>query len=175
LCFNIGGFLACFYNGLAALIVASIAVRWILVAVVLMLICGICLFKFVLTGYKDLNRVESVTKSPMLSLLQETQSGQTVIRAFQREKKFKEQNYELVNKNTLANQMAMGVWNWYSMRMDLLSTVTLAVGASFCVYYRTRTNPILLSLMLQYMMTLQMYCMYTLYQFGEVEKQMVSV
>jgi ABC-type multidrug transport system fused ATPase/permease subunit len=72
LCFNMGSFLAQGYNALAALVVATIAVRWILVAVLFMIVSGVCLFKFVLTGYKDLNRIESVTKSPMLSLLQET-------------------------------------------------------------------------------------------------------
>jgi ABC-type multidrug transport system fused ATPase/permease subunit len=72
LCFNIGTLLACTYNSLASLLVASFAVQWILVAVLFMVVSGVCLFRFVLTGYKELNRLESVTKSPMLSHLQET-------------------------------------------------------------------------------------------------------
>ena len=72
LCFNIGSFFACSYQSLAALIVAAVAVKWILVAIGLMTFIAICLFRFALTAYKDLNRVESVTKSPILSFLQET-------------------------------------------------------------------------------------------------------
>ena len=86
--------------------VASVAVRWILVAVGIMMLAGICLFRFSLVGYKECNRVETVTKSPMLSFLAETQSGSTVIRAFRRGNEFSAHNYELINKNTLANMVS---------------------------------------------------------------------
>lgn len=82
LCFNVGSFFACIYQTLAALIVATLAVRWILIVVVIVFFLGICLFKYALKGYKECNRIESVSKSPMLSFLQETQTGLTVIRAF---------------------------------------------------------------------------------------------
>jgi hypothetical protein len=36
----------------------------------------------VIKGYKECYRLDAVTKSPILSFLQETQSGGTVIRAF---------------------------------------------------------------------------------------------
>jgi ABC-type multidrug transport system fused ATPase/permease subunit len=85
LCFNIGSFFSRFYQALAALFVAALAVRWILVAILIFIMFGFCLFRYVLRAYKETNRVESVTKSPTLSFLQETQSGSTVIRAFKRE------------------------------------------------------------------------------------------
>lgn len=86
-----------------------------------------------------------------------------MIRAFNREKEFIERNNYLVNRNTLANQVSMGVWTWYSIRMDTLSSFVLAVACGFCVYLRSQTNPVLLSLMLQYIVTLQMYSTYTLF------------
>ena len=57
----------------------------------------------------------------------------------------------------------MGVWTWYSIRMDILSSFVLTVACGFCVYLRTHTDPVLLTLMLQYIVTLQMYSTYTLY------------
>ena len=133
---------------MAALFVAALAVRMILIAILIFLMFGFCLFRYVLRAYKETNRVESVTKSPTLSFLQETQSGSTVIRAFKREKEFIEHNNFLVNRNTLANQVSMGVWTWYSIRMDILSSFVLMVACGFCVYLRTDTDPVLLTLML---------------------------
>jgi ABC-type multidrug transport system fused ATPase/permease subunit len=148
LCFTMGKFISCFYQALAALLVAAIAVRWILVAVFFMMFVGIILFRFSLVGYKECNRVETVTKSPMLSFLSESQAGNTVIRAFRRKEEFSTHNYELINKNTLANLISQGVWTWYSIRMDVLSTIVLTAATSFCVLYRTKTDPVLLSMML---------------------------
>jgi ABC-type multidrug transport system fused ATPase/permease subunit len=163
LCFNMGSFFACIYQTMAALIVATLAVRWILIAVFIVFFVGICLFKYALKGYKECNRIESVSKSPMLSFLQETQSGLSVIRAFKQQDQFKERNYMLVNKNTLANQISMGIWNWYSMRIDVITTFILAAACAFCVLYRTHTDPVLLALMLQYTLSLQGYTIWALY------------
>jgi len=83
---------------------------------------------------------------------------------------FRVRNLELVNKNTLANQICYGVWCWYSIRMDCISTIVVITAVTFVVLDRTHGEPVLLSLMLQYIMTLQTYSQYTLYMFGEVEK-----
>lgn len=74
--------MACFYQAIAALVVAIYVVPYIIVAVVIMIAAAIMIFRHVLTGYKECYRLDAVTKSPILSFLQETQSGGTVIRAF---------------------------------------------------------------------------------------------
>ena len=84
----------------------------------------------------------------MLSYLQETQSGGSVIRAFKKEEMFRKHNYMLVNKNTLANQVCYGVWCWYSIRMDLISTIVVITAVTFVVIDRIHNDPVLLSLML---------------------------
>lgn len=86
--FTIGSFCACLYQAIAALVVAVYVVPYIIVAVAVMIIIGIYIFSHVLPGYKDCYRLDAVTKSPILSFLQETQSGGTVIRAFGMNKTF---------------------------------------------------------------------------------------
>ena len=67
---------------MAAVFVAVYVVPYIIVVVGIMLFASICIFKMVIKGYKECYRLDAVTKSPILSFLQETQSGGTVIRAF---------------------------------------------------------------------------------------------
>lgn len=68
--------------------VAVYVVPYIIVAVIIMIVVGIYIFSYVLAGYKECYRLDAVTKSPILSFLQETQSGGTVIRAFDMTKTF---------------------------------------------------------------------------------------
>lgn len=67
-------------------------VPYIIVAVLIMVGFGIYIFRYVLNGYKECYRLDAVTKSPILSFLQETQSGGTVIRAFEMTSVLQERN-----------------------------------------------------------------------------------
>ena len=81
----------------------------------------------------------------------------------------------LVNKTTKANSITTGIFGWYSIRLDMLITLVLISGCSACVLLRGTAEPILLSLMLQYLLTLQMYMKYCMNNFGEIERKMVAV
>lgn len=76
---------------------------YIIFAVAILIFIGVFIFRYVLAGYKECYRLDAVTKSPILSQLQETQSGGTVIRAFDMTNTFQTKNLELVNNNTLVN------------------------------------------------------------------------
>ena len=60
------------------------------------------------------------------------------------------------------------------MRLDILTSMILVAGCSACILLRNTANPIFLSMMLQYLLTLQTYLKYTMTNFGEVERKMVS-
>jgi len=47
-------------------------------------------------------------------------------------------------------------------------------GCAACILLRGSTDAVLLSLMLQYLMTLQTYVKYAMGDFGNVERKMVS-
>ncbi len=88
---------------------------------------------------------------------------------------FQERNLKLVNSNILVNQLSAGCWEWYCIRMDLLSTLVIGSGCAFCIVGRKNIDPVLLALLLRYILTLQTYCVWTLYCYGNIEQQMVSV
>jgi len=59
--------------------------------------------------------------------------------------------------------------------MDLLTTLVMASGCTFCVVGKEKLDPVLLALLLGYILTLQTYCVWTLYCYGSIEQEMVSV
>ena len=68
----------------------------------------------------------------------------------------------------------MGVFGWYNLRLNFLATVVLAAGCAICIFLRNKISPLELGLMLQYLLTLQVNCVYAMYFFGEIERKMVS-
>ena len=150
------------------------AVPLIVVPIAVYLLVSISFFLYAMKAYKDCYRIESVTMSPILSYFQETFNGNSVVRAFGREAEFKDRSFNLVNKTTMANEITIGVFGWYSLRLDLLTSLILLAGCAACIVLRGTANPILLSMMLQYLLTLQTYLKYSMTNFGEVERKMVS-
>lgn len=146
--YNFGGFIICLWQSITCLIVAVTAVPLIAAVIAVFLVIATFLFLYSMKAYKDCYRIESVTMSPILSYFQETFNGGTVIRAFNRAEGFKDWSYMLVNKTTCANQITIGCFAWYSMRLDILTSVILIAGCAACICLRSTANPIFLSLML---------------------------
>ena len=92
--------------------------------------------------------------SPLLSYFQETFKGNTVIRAFRKEDEFMERANELLDKITLANQIALGIFGWYSIRNDYNCTFMLIAGCTSTILLRDQVSSVLLGLMLQYLLQL---------------------
>ena len=76
---------------------------------------------------------------------------------------------------SVAGLVTSGVWCWVSLRLTLMSSFMLAAGCAVCILCRGSIDAIKLSLMLQYLLTLQGDCIYLLVFYGEMERKMVSV
>jgi ABC-type multidrug transport system fused ATPase/permease subunit len=90
--FAISGFFGCLFNLIASLTVALFVVPFIGIPIGMMLLMGGLIFWYSLEGYSQCYRLESITRTPILSLLQETISGSSVIRAFGMDKDFDAKN-----------------------------------------------------------------------------------
>ena len=146
--YSLGGFMVCLWQAIACLVVAMTAVPLISAVIAVYLVIAIILFKYSMKAYKDCYRIESVTMSPILSFFQETFNGSSVIRAFGQEQNFTDWSFKLVNKTTCANQITIGCFGWYSLRLDLLTSFILIAGCAACIVLRSSANPIFLSMML---------------------------
>ena len=97
------------------------------------------------------------------------------MRAFGKHDAFEEQALHLIDRQGVTCILCGGVWCWVSLRLSLLSSLMLAAGCAVCILFRDQVDDIKLSLMLQYLLTLQGWCVYLLIFVGEMERKMVSV
>jgi hypothetical protein len=80
------------YQALSVLIVATIVVPWILLLLPFLTYLVIKLYNRSIQSFRESSRIESMTKSPLLSFMGETFAGSSTIRAFKREKDFIHEN-----------------------------------------------------------------------------------
>ena len=81
---EVGSFLADTYQALAILVVAVIVVKWILVILPILGFLSYRLYVNSITSFRETTRLESLTKSPLLSLFSETFNGASTIRTFKK-------------------------------------------------------------------------------------------
>ena len=154
-CYQVGGLYVSGYLTLSVIVLSIWVVPWI--AFMYPFIFGVIyiLYKLSVAANKEVNRVESLTKSPLLSYMNESIAGNSTIRAFRRKEDFIQQNFKYLNNNINANMWAEAVPLWFAIRVDILSILTMTVISVICVTARYRVDPIMLSLLLTYTLSLQ--------------------
>lgn len=126
-------------------------------------------------SFRETSRIESMTKSPLLSFMSETFSGSSTIRAFHRQADFIKANNKQLNYNIKACRWVNSIQAWFSLRMDLISIVILAFSTFFCVINHKNGNKVFLALLLTYILMLQDFILWTVKCFATVEQRMVNV
>jgi ATP-binding cassette subfamily C (CFTR/MRP) protein 2 len=66
-------------------VVAVIAAQYILIPLPIILIAGILLYRYSIQTIRETARIESLTKSPLLSYISESLSGLSTIRSFDKQ------------------------------------------------------------------------------------------
>lgn len=163
------------YQLIFTMVLAGIAVPYVLCLLPVVVIFIMWVFLFSISAAKEVNRVQSVTASPLLSYVGETMHGISTIRAYAKEEQFINNNFELLNKNTLARMWSEAVPLWYGLRVELLSLVMTLGVCIFCVIERYNANTVLLSLLLSYVLQLQGLVTMLIYFLMSLEQRMVNV
>lgn len=89
-----------------------------------------------------------MTRSPILSFLNETVLGNSTIRTYKKSDDFMKINDELLNKNILSIKIKAGVSGWMSVRMSMLSFITMSFCCFFALVAKSHTDSVLLSMLL---------------------------
>jgi hypothetical protein len=83
----------------------------------------------------EVERVESVSKSPIMNHFNETIDGTSTIRAFRKVEEFQSKQYSLQDRHLVANLMKAGLSSWFEIRIVLLSVVFMGFTLIYAVSY----------------------------------------
>ncbi|XP_003746748.1 canalicular multispecific organic anion transporter 1 [Galendromus occidentalis] len=145
---NLDGWLCCVLSIFSVLVVIAYEVPLLLSVIVP---CA-CLFVLLLTIYqrnaRQLQRLASVTRSPVLSHFSETVSGSASIRAFHAEQKVTKKFLDRLDtsQNFILHTRASGAW--IALRTQLLSSLIVFSLSLIIIFHREQFNEGLAGLLL---------------------------
>nr|XP_006822844.1 PREDICTED: ATP-binding cassette sub-family C member 9-like [Saccoglossus kowalevskii] len=113
---------------LSAIIVNSVVTPIFLAVVTPVIIGFFVLQKYYLTTSRELQRVTSITRSPVYAHFSETLGGLTTIRAYRDEKRFREYLSRHLDAHNVAQiYLSMGI-RWVAVRLELIGAMVILIS-----------------------------------------------
>ena len=88
---------------------------------------------YYLASSRELTRLDSITKAPVIHHFSESVSGVMTIRCFRKQTRFCQENVDRVNANLRMDFHNNGSNEWLGFRLELIGTCILCLSALFMV------------------------------------------
>ncbi|KAL7752135.1 hypothetical protein RI367_002178 [Sorochytrium milnesiophthora] len=169
--------LQCFLIVLGNVIVVVVVNWWVAIAIPILGAGFVILRTMYIHASRQVKRFEAITRSPVYSQLSESLEGLPVIRAFRVQEGFTDRFMEAQNHNTRAVFAFNACARWLGLRLDLLSTLFLAVAAYAAIAAGSQGNarPGQIGLALSYVLQLNGLMQWMVRQSVECEIMFVAV
>ncbi|RDX70214.1 ABC transporter C family member 14, partial [Mucuna pruriens] len=131
---------------------------------------------YYLASSRELTRLESITKAPVIHHFSESIAGVMTIRAFRKQKKFCEENINRVNANLRMDFHNYSSNVWLGLRLELLGSFVFCTSAMFMIILPSSIiKPENVGLSLSYGLSLNAVLFWAALMSCFVENKMVSV
>lgn len=131
---------------------------------------------YFLATSRELTRLDSITKAPVIHHFSESISGVMTIRCFSKQEMFCQENVNRVNSNLRMDFHNNGSNEWLGFRLELLGSLLLCVSAMFMIVLPSSIiKPENVGLSLSYGLSLNSVLFWSIFVSCFVENKMVSV
>ncbi|XP_020231728.1 ABC transporter C family member 14 isoform X2 [Cajanus cajan] len=131
---------------------------------------------YYLASSRELTRMDSITKAPVIHYFSESIAGVMTIRAFKNQNKFCEENLKRVNANLRMDFHNYSSNEWLGVRLELLGSFVFCISAMFMIILPSNIiKPENVGLTLSYGMSLNAVLFWSVYMSCIIENKMVSV
>lgn len=125
-------FMGCISNIITTLVIVCVATKWFTVALLPIIFIYVMIQRFYIPACRELQRIESVTRSPIYSGLGEAVNGVETIRTFRVGSHFTAMAYKAMEKNADAFVTQRLAALWLAIRLRLIGAVIVSC-ATFLV------------------------------------------
>ena len=152
LCFAFGSLLAQGFSFAGQLLMTAFITRYMLIPVVPMLYVYVKITLLYLESSRELQRIQSIAKSPVLSHVSATASGAPTIRAAGTATRtaFVERFVRLLDQQQAATFAANAATQWFSLRLRLMGVLVLFFTTACLSFLRGTIPPGLVGLAITY-------------------------
>lgn len=174
--FRLGGFASTTIQ-LIGIVGVMTTVTWqILLLVVPMAIACLWMQKYYMASSRELVRIVSIQKSPIINLFGESIAGAATIRGFGQEKRFMKRNLFLLDSFARPFFCSLAAIEWLCLRMELLSTFVFAFCMVLLVSFpHGSIDPSMAGLAVTYGLNLNARLSRWILSFCKLENKIISI
>eukprot|EP00899_Mesostigma_viride_P000718 jgi/Mesvir1/10647/Mv13741-RA.2 len=173
--FRFGSTLALFFQLLGIVLVSSVVTPWLIAAIVPLAFVYYKIQRYFLSSSRELTRLESITKAPVVNLLSESITGSAIIRAYGQEDRFMVANLKRVDCNQSINFHMVSASEWLGLHLEVIGSFILCMGALLVVLDREYMDPGFVGLTLSYGLSLNQCVVILVMILCQLENRMVAV
>ena len=145
-----------------------------LISVPVMIIIGTSLTNYYISAGRNLNRLDGISRAPIITCFSETLSGIKIIKSFNKEFNLKNRLFNFLNEYYYVVKYKIGVSVWYSLFLQLGSYLyILFIILSSTIFYKF-FNAEAIALLIKYSISFSDELLNTFNYLSEIEKNMVS-
>ena len=142
-------------NLIGQVVVCAIFQPYCLILVPFIIVLGLFTMRYYLNCSREISRLESISRSPMLNSVNETVAGALTIRAFQLNNFFTD-DFRAKADNFLKTRIFLvGIMNWYTLMLDFLSYTFIVFLLVFSIFFRFDFAPATIGILLTYCVQIQ--------------------
>ncbi|KAL5210026.1 hypothetical protein ABZP36_005649 [Zizania latifolia] len=174
--FRLGGFASTTIQLLGIVAVMSKVTWQVLILIVPMAVACMWMQRYYIASSRELTRILSVQKSPVIHLFSESIAGAATIRGFGQEKRFMKRNLYLLDCFARPLFSSLAAIEWLCLRMELLSTFVFAFCMGILVSFPPGTiEPSMAGLAVTYGLNLNARMSRWILSFCKLENRIISV
>ena len=134
-------FLNTFFSVAGTMILIGAVTPWFFLALVPLTAAYVWLQRYYVANARELQRLESISRSPIYAHFSETLAGISTIRAFEEEAQFAAKNAAQLDANVTAYFTGTSANRWLAVRLETLGALVTTASALFAVLARHSSNP----------------------------------
>ncbi|XP_062210491.1 ABC transporter C family member 14-like [Phragmites australis] len=165
------------YITVISVLIVTCQVAWpSVIAIIPLLILNLWYRSYYLSTSRELTRLESITKAPVIHHFSETVQGVMTIRCFRKEESFLQENLNRVNSSLRMDFHNNGANEWLGFRLELVGCFVLCFTALLMVTLPSSlVKPEYVGLSLSYGLSLNQVLFWAIWISCFIENKMVSV
>uniref|UniRef100_A0ABM0N098 ATP-binding cassette sub-family C member 9-like n=1 Tax=Saccoglossus kowalevskii TaxID=10224 RepID=A0ABM0N098_SACKO len=164
-------------NVLSALVVNTIVIPIFIVIVTPVMIGYYFLQRFFIATSRELQRLDSISKSPVFAHFSETLGGLSTIRAFRDEKRFRKQIVDRIDRNNIAYIYLQTANRWLGIRLDSIGASIVLIAGVACMASASlgALEPSYVGLSITYALQVSGYLNWVVRNSADAEMQMNAI